>query len=323
MSKLVSIIIPAYNVEKYIAETINSVQKQTYPYWELLLINDGSTDYTEAKITQAAMSDSRVRLINQVNGGSSRARNTGLAQASGDYIAFLDGDDLWKATFLEEMLAAKEKSAAAIVYCGYAHLYRCGLQRGFRHSYLSGDVLLASIKGKCPIHIGCTLVDKNLYDKHDLRFTDGCLIGQDREFILKLVSIAPVASLPKELMLYRIRPGSAIRAKWQWQKHIHAIYGAQRARTAILQRLAGQDSYEEVAAAFAQRLASQWYKFLWRMIKKGYHAEALALMTDPECSAELNALDKNLLANKERFKANIVLGKNLRFWRLLSKIPVI
>lgn len=323
MSKLVSVIIPAYNVENYIEEAITSVQNQTYPHWELLVVNDGSTDATKEKAAKMALSDSRLHLLNQANGGSAHARNTGLANAKGDYVAFLDGDDLWKPTFLEELLKAKENAGVAMAYCGYAHLYSCGIKRGFRHRYADGDVLLASIKGQCPIHIGCTLVDKALYDDHNLRFSDGCLIGQDREFILNLVSITKVVSLPKELMLYRIRRGSAIRSKWQWQKHIHAIYGARRARTAILHRRAGQSSYNIISTAFAQRIASQWYKLLWRMIKKGYHADALSLMDNSEYSAELSALDKSLLSRKERLKAGIVLGSDLSLWKLLSKIHII
>ena len=319
MSKLVSVIIPAYNVEEYITEAIKSVQKQTYPHWELLVINDGSTDSTEAKISQAAMSDSRVRLINQANGGSSRARNTGLDNARGAYIAFLDGDDLWKSTFLDEMLATKENAGLAMAYCGYTHLYNHGLQRGFGHPYANGDVLLAAIKGQCHIHIGCTHVDKAIYDIHNLRFTDGCLIGQDTELILKLISITKVVSLPKELMLYRIRRGSAIRSKWQWQKHIHSIYGAQRARTAILQMLAGQDGYEEIAAAFAQRLASQWYKFLWRMIKNGFCSEALALLDNPLYAAEMSLLNYKEVSRINTLKFKVVASRNLKLWQKISK----
>ena len=323
MTKLVSVIIPAYNVEKYIEAAISSVQKQTYAHWELLIVDDGSTDTTKNKILEISMSDARIHLFSQTNSGSSNARNKGLEHASGNYIAFLDGDDIWEATFLEELLAAKENAGLAMAYCGYAHLYGLGIKRGFRHKYASGDVLLASIKGQCPIHIGCTLVDKKLYDTNNLRFTDGCLIGQDREFILKLIALTKVVALPKELMLYRIRRGSAIRSQWQWQKHIHAIYGARRARTVILQQHSGKSDYNEISVAFTQRIASQWSKFLWRMLKKGYHEEALHLMDNPEYNLELQALDKTLLTKKEQLQANIVLSRNLGIWKLLSKIPII
>ena len=320
MSKLVSIIIPAYNVEKYIEETIASVQKQTYPHWELLVVNDGSTDATEEKIKKMVLTDSRIHLFNQANGGSSRARNTGLENAKGDYIAFLDGDDLWSPTFLEEMLAAKENAGLAMVYCGYTHLYSHGLKRGFGHSYANGDILLKAIKGQCQIHIGCTLVDKAIYDIHNLRFTDGCLIGQDTELILKLISITKVVSLPKELMLYRIRKGSAIRSKWQWQKHMHAILGARRARSAILEWHLGQPDHEEIATAFDQRIAFRWFKFVWRMIKKGCYDDALELLNNPLYSEEMNLLNFKDIKHINAIKFKIVASRNLQLWKIVNKL---
>ena len=93
MSKLVSVIIPAYNVEPYIQATLRSVQNQTWPAWEALVVDDGSSDKTADKIKELASKDKRIRLIQQANAGSSSARNTGLKAAQGTYIAFLDGDD--------------------------------------------------------------------------------------------------------------------------------------------------------------------------------------------------------------------------------------
>jgi hypothetical protein len=91
--KLVSVIVPVYNVEEYIAETIESVLKQTYPYFELLIIDDESPDCS-LEICQQ-FSDSRIKIISQQNRGLAGARNTGIRHAQGEYLAFLDGDDLW------------------------------------------------------------------------------------------------------------------------------------------------------------------------------------------------------------------------------------
>ena len=91
--KLVSVIVPVYNVEKYIRETISSVLNQTYTNFELLIIDDQSPDNT-VKICQE-FSDSRIKIIHQKNRGLAGARNTGIRHAQGEYIAFLDGDDVW------------------------------------------------------------------------------------------------------------------------------------------------------------------------------------------------------------------------------------
>src|SRR5882757_4082321 len=92
---LVSVIMPAYNAEKYIAEAINSVKQQTYTAWELIVIDDGSTDNTAAIIKKYAGTDNRIMYTYQANGGQGKARNNGLKKATGEYVAFLDADDLW------------------------------------------------------------------------------------------------------------------------------------------------------------------------------------------------------------------------------------
>ncbi|GAB4542731.1 MAG: hypothetical protein Tsb0014_35790 [Pleurocapsa sp.] len=91
--KLISVVVPVYNVEKYIALTIKSVLNQTYPHFELLIIDDESPDRSVEICRQ--FSDPRIKIISQKNRGLAGARNTGIRHAQGDYVAFLDGDDLW------------------------------------------------------------------------------------------------------------------------------------------------------------------------------------------------------------------------------------
>ena len=91
--KLVSVIVPAYNVEQYVAQAIQSVLAQTYPYFELLIIDDGSRDRTIDICS--SFQDSRILLIRQQNRGLAGARNTGIRHAQGEYLAFLDADDCW------------------------------------------------------------------------------------------------------------------------------------------------------------------------------------------------------------------------------------
>jgi glycosyltransferase involved in cell wall biosynthesis len=93
---MVSIIIPIFNAEKFIAETINSVIAQSYKNWELLLINDGSTDNSTSIIKKYSRKDERIKYFFQNNSGVSSARNYGIKEAKGDFIFFLDADDCWK-----------------------------------------------------------------------------------------------------------------------------------------------------------------------------------------------------------------------------------
>src|SRR5262249_61710555 len=98
---LVSIIMPAYNAGKYIADSIQSVLAQTYSDWELIVVDDGSTDNTATVVQQFVTRDSRIKYFFQENGRLGKARNTGIKNASGSLIAFLDSDDLWLETQLE------------------------------------------------------------------------------------------------------------------------------------------------------------------------------------------------------------------------------
>ena len=114
--ELVSIIMPAYNAEKYIADSIKSVLAQTYSAWELIVVDDGSTDGTAAVVKDFVSRDSRVRYIFQENGRLGKARNTGIANARGSLIAFLDSDDLWIDNKLELQVKALVENNADVVF---------------------------------------------------------------------------------------------------------------------------------------------------------------------------------------------------------------
>lgn len=125
---LVSIIVPVHNAEKFIADTIDCVREQSYQNWELLLIEDGSTDHTMDRVSAylEEMQDERIRLVKrevrspeEKSFGAARARNLGLSLAKGRYIAYLDADDCWSADKLERELAFLQEKQAGFVFTGY------------------------------------------------------------------------------------------------------------------------------------------------------------------------------------------------------------
>jgi glycosyltransferase involved in cell wall biosynthesis len=101
----VSVIMPAYNVSAYIGAAVDSVKAQTVADWELLIVDDGSTDQTYDMARRAAAGDARIRLLQKRNGGISTARNMAMAASTGEFIAILDSDDVWEPTYLAEQLA--------------------------------------------------------------------------------------------------------------------------------------------------------------------------------------------------------------------------
>ncbi|MGN1148056.1 MAG: glycosyltransferase family 2 protein [Lachnospiraceae bacterium] len=121
MEEKVSIIVPVYNAEKYIVDTIESVKAQTYENWELLLIDDGSTDDSRQVIADylGGAPDERIKLFPRDNSGAARARNYGLLQASGRFVSYLDADDLWSPDKIERQLAYMCEKQAAFSFTGY------------------------------------------------------------------------------------------------------------------------------------------------------------------------------------------------------------
>ena len=115
----VSIIIPAYNVEKYIIRCLESVAAQTCQNLEIIIVNDGSTDSTKQLCAGFVKNEPRAKLINQKNQGLSIARNHGIEQATGDYLALIDGDDEIAPDFVEKLATAVIKSNSDIAVCGY------------------------------------------------------------------------------------------------------------------------------------------------------------------------------------------------------------
>ena len=119
---LVSIITPVYNGEKYISETIESVIKQTYLDWEMIVVDEGSKDGSAAIVRRYAEKESRITLLQQPNGGSASARNNGIRYANGQYIALLDSDDLWDPDFLKSQLALMKEKNTICVHGSYKRI---------------------------------------------------------------------------------------------------------------------------------------------------------------------------------------------------------
>ena len=123
MKETISIIIPAYNIQDYLGPTLDSVLAQTWQNIEILVVNDGSTDDTAAVMAAYGAKDSRVRAIHKENGGVTSARLRGVAEATGAYIGFVDGDDYIEPQMYERLLWNLKQHHAAISHCGYQMVF--------------------------------------------------------------------------------------------------------------------------------------------------------------------------------------------------------
>ena len=203
---LVSIIMPAYNAEKTIAESIQSVIEQTYKNWELIVINDGSIDNTSSIVY--SFKDCRIILVEQANGGVANARNNGLRCAKGDFVAFLDSDDLWLSSKLTIQMACMIERASFFSYgkstCFYldkqnthACFYDLDINLDYSQKILVFDFIptLTVVMSRC-------VVDK-------IGFFDESLHGtEDWDYWIRVLQTYKPLFVDSVLALYRIQSNS-------------------------------------------------------------------------------------------------------------------
>lgn len=218
---LVSIITPCYNGEKYISETIDSVIAQSYSNWEMIIVDDGSKDNSAEIIKNYMSKEPRIKLIQQANGGSSVARNNGIRNAEGQYMALLDADDLWNSDFLEKQIKLMNESNCVCVYSSYKLIDKNSKEIGHpviaKHKITEKDMMIRD-------YIGCLtgLYDMEKYGKVYLH-EELKSLKDDYAFWLDIVKLEKVAYGNKEILAsYRVLPNSATSNKKkmlikQWQ----------------------------------------------------------------------------------------------------------
>ncbi len=131
----ISVIVPVYNTEKYLANCLDSIINQTYKNLEIIVINDGSTDNSKAILNKYAQKEPRLKIIVQKNQGLSGARNSGLKIASGDFITFIDSDDMVEPKMFEKMLDALQETNADVAVCSFKEIFPDGTINHFNNNH--------------------------------------------------------------------------------------------------------------------------------------------------------------------------------------------
>ena len=219
---MVSIIMPCYNVEKMVGRSIESVLNQTYTDWELILINDGSTDDTEMVLRRYADMDNRIHLLRQKNGGVSKARNTGLNAAKGDYICPLDGDDWFKPDCLALAVDRILDTNSDVCFFGSEEVDEEGkvlrdylefAQYPPEEFLKNADALYEKSLRHFWIHTGNALYRRSMIEKHGIRYPEGYRYGEDNHFINTCLFWAErITCVRQTLMCCQCRSGSATRS---------------------------------------------------------------------------------------------------------------
>ena len=198
MNELVSIIMPSYNCEGYIAASIRSVLAQTYTDWELLIVDDCSTDNTMEVIR--SFTDDRIRAFsNECNSGAAISRNKALREAKGRWIAFLDSDDLWHPEKLARQIAFMEKNNFVFSYTKYEEISIDGLPNGV---IVSGPKHISKRGMYCYCWPGCLTV---MYDARAVGLVQIADIRKNNDYAmwLRVCRMADCYLLPENLACYR------------------------------------------------------------------------------------------------------------------------
>lgn len=218
---LVSIITPSYNSALFIAETIESILSQTYPYWELLITDDCSTDHSVEIIERYIQKDSRIRLFRlEKNRGAGVCRNRSISEARGRFIAFCDSDDRWCPEKLEKQLAFMLEKDCALSYTSYM---TCD-ENGKVSNIVVGKRRETYFSMRYDNGIGCLTA---VYDtgKVGKVFMPDLRKRQDWGLWLTILRDCGVAyGLKEPLAIYRIRSSSISRDKWSLVKYNLSVY---------------------------------------------------------------------------------------------------
>jgi len=222
MSELVSIIVPTYNTEKFIRETIESVQNQTYQNWEMILADDASTDQTVAIIEEYAQKDSRIKLFKlPENKGNGFARNTALEKATGKYMAYLDADDLWFPEKLETQIQFLKTNNLPFTFSFYDSIDEEGNDLNRRvespNPLTYNELFFCNYVGNLT-----AIYDADYFGKIILETTQKRQDWRIWLTILKQIKIAK--PVPEPLAFYRIRKDSVSSSKFKLIKHNFAVY---------------------------------------------------------------------------------------------------
>ncbi len=227
MSQGVSVVIPAYNAARFIDDSISSVLSQTYRPLEIIVVDDGSRDETRTVVERYAKD---VRYIYQDNAGPSAARNHGVREARGDWIAFLDSDDYWEPDHLESLIKhAQLHEDVVLVYCGKkivdAHgkrLDKFKNQTQFPSGWTFSELLFANYISSCSVVMAKRSI---LLDVGG--FNTDIKNSEDYHLWLRIAAIAPIIGIPSYTVNYRIHDSNlTLQTLAQVRGHMTALYHA-------------------------------------------------------------------------------------------------
>lgn len=243
----VSIIIPVYNAEKCLSRCVDSVLSQTFTDWELVLVDDGSTDdsFALCQQTQEAngATDGRITVISQENGGPSKARNAGLEVAKGDYVYFMDADDWVERTFLSSFFGKEEENRNDVIFQGFVREYPDGRsEASFAMDADTGvmskeDIICLLYKNHVYGWAWCKLFKREIIERYGIRFDESLNLWEDELFTTEFLQRAEsIKTVNTHLYHYIYSPTSLMQTGNTYLKRLFLSERMNEALTPIANR---------------------------------------------------------------------------------------
>lgn len=229
--ELISVIIPVYNCEQYLAECINSILNQTYQNLEIMIVNDGSTDNTLSICEEYKKIDSRISIVNKKNTGVSDTRNIGVQNANGKYILFVDADDYLKNNMIERLYKSMIENKADVVRCKCCSIKDNNvIKKESLHNLTNKKIVKEEInkiignfvtnENTIACYVGTMLIKRDRY----VMFNTNLTFMEDTEFFIRLLfNINSIYFLDEELYYYRYNENSASKSPNRCFENIYGL----------------------------------------------------------------------------------------------------
>ena len=255
---MISIVIPCFNVQDTIKETLSSVLAQTCDDFEIVAVDDGSVDGTYSILEEYSTIDNRVKIVKKNNGGVSSARNLGLSKATGEYVLFLDGDD----TINSNLLLTLKKTIASnvnldMVIYGFDHEKKKGEFE--RHiPYDSSNYVEDYLYNKLYIHLSSFIIRRDILINNSLLFDERTYYSEDREFVVSCLCLAKnIAVIRDSFFCYHWSENSVMRDTKYTEKRSTSLDAMER----VYKQLQGSNTEYTALSALKVTIILHWRLF--------------------------------------------------------------
>ena len=266
-----SVIIPAYNCEKYLADAVESVRKQPVKEIEIIIVDDGSTDSTGRICDSLARQEAFIRVIHQENQGASAARNAGIRRAEGEYILFLDADDIYVENAIDNDLLEECAKGYDVIICSSltsnVDRDRYGIDMKVREGRFAGGQAFP-ISG----HFAACLYKRKLLLDNDILFDEGIRLNEDEAFKMKaMYAAALIRTKEKFLYTYCVTPGSVRYT----DTHIYDFVEAWTKTYQWLEKHGAGGNVEQAKAFVRQKIVSRQLLYAKLYVQQGHGVKEL------------------------------------------------